>query len=163
MKAAPKPTRAESRMKALLAQPGGISRDDAVARAASGVEAMRDTLSDVLRDQVAALAKFARGGMTRLDDAMLDEIVKRMKTIHNLAGTYDFGAMQRVATSTLDLIYLMQKRGVVYPDAVAVHMQAAQLLSPGRPIPAPDAERLLAGLKTVVSSLAPTASLAGPA
>ena len=142
------------RLKTKLAQPGGISRDAAVVQAANGVGAMRQRLLRALKGEIDAVAVLG----SSLDDAGLEALTARMRTIYNLAGTYGIEPLQRVAASTIDLIEMMRRHGISNPRAIAVHIQAAKHLGPDRATAAEEAKRLLVGLQTVVASITPAAS-----
>jgi hypothetical protein len=130
----------KTRLAELAGRLGGISRSDAIAEAKSQLEAMRSRSDDVIEASIGALEAIVYGPEhgDGYSTEQMGEILRLCDQIVTLAGTFDYGALDKVTRSLCDVTdgLLQAERHDAAP--IHVHMRAMRMVSPSAPPLAPE-------------------------
>ena len=142
----------DGRLGALVEEPGGVERDDALTAADSSVKALKEASIDGIEaafKEVESIARASLGG--NLSSEELQSVLDLTDRIITLAGAYGFDMLGTVARSLGDLANLLMDRSKRPAGAILVHIHAAQLFSPRAEAPTEvKARELLAQLRKVL-------------
>lgn len=123
------------RLAELVGRFGGVSRVDAIAQAKKELAAMRDESDKVIGASIKALEDvvYAPAERNRYSEAQLKQILVLCDQIVTLAGTFEYGALDKITRSLCDVAdgLLRTKQPDVAP--IHVHMRAMQMVSPKAP------------------------------
>lgn len=137
------------RLSELLAAPGGLARDDAVASAIHNVQAISQEGDAAMEAAIQAIGKLLAGAGPRLDPALLQSVLLHADQIVTLAGTFGYDFLDRAARSLCDTIENLQAANLSDTAPVAVHADAMRLFAPGKKTPVAAAEGVLDELNHV--------------
>ena len=123
------------RLSELVGRFGGVSRDEAIARAKHELAAARSEGNDVIENSIKALEAivFAPAEPNRYSEAQLKQILVLCDQIVTLAGTFDYLALDQTTRSLCDVAdgLLRTKRADI--ASIHVHMRAMQMVNPKAP------------------------------
>lgn len=124
-----------------------ISREEALARAASHLENLRTEYVADLVKKTHLIEQLAGPGPQMPDEAV-NELGVLAPVIFNLAGTFGYTLLQEIAASLYDALVLTASLSLNCRALVIVHARAAKLAAPGMPeIPTEEAAQLLSELR----------------
>lgn len=118
----------EQRLASLLRRPGGVSIEEAVARANHRVEAVRNHCVSALDEKIDAM------GAVALDGASPAQIYALSSEIFSLAATFELEELAQAASSLCDLLAKAQAQpdmaqsGRAFVESVGVHVDALRTL-----------------------------------
>ncbi|HJR57005.1 MAG TPA: hypothetical protein VJ798_10520 [Rhizomicrobium sp.] len=131
---------------------GGVTRDDAVAGAITNLQAISAEGDLVMNGSIQRIEKLVKSSGSKVDAAMLKELLVQADQVITLAGTFGYDYLDRAARSMCDTIELLlaQKSSDLAP--IAVHADALRLFAPKKGGPTGDAaEGVLAELARVLT------------
>ena len=139
------------RLAALVQQPGGLSREEAVGAVALRLSAVRDGMLVQIDATVAAMAALGLRLRHGPDRAALDELYVQSNALFGVAGLFGLAGLGQVAHSLCDLIEHLRASGAWHPAAVQVHLDGLVLARNAGSAEAAAAST--GGLRRVVGSL----------
>jgi hypothetical protein len=130
------------RISTMVNRATGLSEAEALARAAAGIEALRDESLTALDAAIASADAAARTA-----PPAADAVYKAAGEILELSGTYGLEALEKAAYSLCELVDDLRSNARWNGPAVAVHLEAMRLLrAPGQA----GSEAILEGLHAVL-------------
>lgn len=116
----------------LVARFGGLSRDDAVARAGQELDALRPEADRVIEGAVAKLEKIVAGSVRSRDcgPAVLKQLVPLCDQIVTLSGTYGYASLDKATRSLCDLLDGLLRSGKSDIASILVHVQTIRMMAP---------------------------------
>lgn len=144
----------ERRLRSALRRPGGLTADEAIARAKQRLETIRDSTIEALDAKIDSLGVQVASGDT------VDDLYFSASEIYAIAGSFGLKHVALAAESLCDLLTdeeMDEEAGSVAPTkgmvvAIGVHVDAFRALRALEGASDPKAsEHLIAGLKQVVA------------
>ena len=134
----------ESRLSKLALQPGGITKEAAVAKAGSAIDSLRTDYPDWLEEDLASLQEAILvanqdGGQDR---AALDAIYRKAAQIRDLGTSFDFPLITAAADSLCELIYRLVENQAYDPKSIDCHVTALKYLKQPKSQTAEDKQSL---------------------
>ena len=142
----------DNRLGEMMAEPGGVNREDALTVAGGSLEALREESINGIEAAFKEIERIARSSLAAdMSPQDLQSVLQLTDRIITLAGTYGFDLLDTVARSLGDLANLLMERPKRPAGAILVHIHAAQLFSPRAEAPSADEARgLLTELRKVI-------------
>jgi hypothetical protein len=114
----------------LLDQPGGISRDKAIASARQRLENLRADFIPALVAEMAKVEDIVASSPDPVPAATVKTLLQHQRVIFNLAGSFGYPALQSIAAGLDDLLAAAAGCGACPLDPILVHVHAARLVAP---------------------------------
>lgn len=137
----------------VLDTPGGVTVDQALSRAKTGVENHRGRAMGALKDALRRLEQLRRAA----DPGSYDEIYERAAFVLDIASLYA-PALCRAANSLCDLAHRMNAAGRWDWPSVEVHVSSMHALFDVKDDTAPSVQAVLNGLSAVVARFPETSA-----
>jgi len=138
----------ENKLRTLVNQPGGLSREDAIASAEQRIEQMRGEILDIITGMIAELCLAMQRRVTAADIGEIHQILDR---IIALSGPFRLRHLALSAMNLADLLKAMEDSNVIVIEPIIVHVEAIKLLSPhATPLSERGVSDLLTGLDDVL-------------
>ena len=143
-----------SRLSKLALQPGGITKETAVANAGSAIDNLRTDYPDWLEKDLLSLQEAIavaneNGGQ---DQVALDTIYRKAAQIRDLGTSFDFPLITAAADSLCELVYRLIENQAYDSRSIDCHVTALQYLKQPKSQTADDKQSLplVRGLKALV-------------
>jgi hypothetical protein len=137
-----------TRLAALVARPGGVWRDEAIAEATRRVEALRIPYMEVIDEMIGQLEA---ASSRQPQDERLMLLTQLSDRIITLAGTFGLTSLMEAAKRLCDLTQALGTRGIADRGQIAVHIRAIRLFGPlAQPVSEEAAQNVLSELRRVL-------------
>jgi len=147
----------ENRLAKLVEMPGGISLAEALERADSNLEQVKDEYLAELDCKIAQIEQLEGGG-GKPDPAAIDALYAASNEMVAIAGVFGLGELGQAAYSFCELLDRLRQSGGWSAQAVAVHIGAMKLLRhPQAAESHGGCKAVLEGLRQVTERTAPRA------
>jgi len=117
----------ENKLRTLVNQPGGLSREDAIASAEQRIEQMREQILDIITTMIGELCDAMQQRVTPSD---IGEIHRILDRIIALSGPFRLRPLAQSAMNLTDLLRAMEDRSCIAIEPIIVHVEAIKLLGP---------------------------------
>lgn len=116
----------------LVARFGGLSRDEAIARANQELESMRPEADKVIEHAVAQLEKIVAESVRTRDcgPAVLKKLIPLCDQIVTLSGTYGYASLDKATRSLCDLLDGLMRLNKSDIASILVHVQTIRMMAP---------------------------------
>ena len=118
-----------NRLAELVRQPGGKSREAAIADARRNIEEKKEFLNEGIRNAVLSLDSVVLGvDGPVISSAHADILLRNAERIIGLAGVLEMTALETAAKSLCDLMACLARSGEIAKAPIVVHVQAIDRL-----------------------------------
>jgi len=141
----------QTRLSKLIARPGAVTRDEALAKARDGIEEMRDESVAEIELAISAIeTAVALADARGLAPEIMAAILRQGDRIVTLAGTFGYDMIDAVVRSLCDVTGGLIQAGSRDAAPIAVHARALRLVAPNaKPLADDDATHMLCELARV--------------
>ena len=137
----------ENRLGKMLREPGGISVDHALRKAAENLESIRESSLSAVDGQIGLIEAQCRTAGSQPSAFHRAEIYRLANEIHGVAGVFGLNQLGEAAFSLCELIDHLGEAQHWSAEAIGVHLSALRLFR--HPDEQVDGEAVLAGLRRI--------------